>query len=82
MLTYQNIKQLVWVILSELKYNEGTVKKGVKWSIKFYWLNKKEQNIKVEAVSNTEDLYYGNRYSQQYNPRFRGNNRYNTSNKR
>ena len=42
---------------------------------------KKEQNTKVEPVSNTEDLYYGNRYSKWYNLRFRGNNSYNTNNK-
>ena len=32
-------------------------------------------------MSNTEDLYSGNRYSKPYNPRFRGNDRYNTNNK-
>ena len=42
---------------------------------------KGEENIKVEPVSNTEDLYYRNRHSKRYNPRFRGNNWYNTNNK-
>ena len=42
---------------------------------------KKEQNIKVEPVSNTEDLYYGNRYSKRYNPESKGNDHYSTNNK-
>ena len=29
------------------------------------WI-KEEQNIKVEPISNIEDLYYGNHYSKQY----------------
>ena len=42
---------------------------------------KEEQNTRFEPISNTEDLYYGNRYSKWYNPRFRGSNSYNTNNK-
>lgn len=42
---------------------------------------KEEKNAKVEPVSKSEDLYYGNRYLKRYNPKFRWNNRYSTNNK-
>ena len=45
------------------------------------WI-KEEQNIKVEPISNIEDLYYGNHYSKQYiKAKVRGNIRHNTNNK-
>ena len=75
--------QLVQATLRELKYN--TVKEQLKKVFSdpsnFTGSIKEKQNIKVELTSTTEDLYYGNHYSKQYSPRFRGNNRYNTNNK-
>ena len=76
-------KQLVWAKLSELEYNtmKELLKKVFSDRANFTGSIKEEQNIKVAPISNTEDLYYENRYSKQYNPRFRGNNRNNTNNK-
>ena len=74
-------KQLVRATLSELKYNtmKELLKKVFSDRTNFTGSINEEQNIKVAPISNTEDLYYGNRYSKQYNPRFRGNNRNNTN---
>ena len=75
-------KQLVQDTLSELKYNtiKEQLKKVFSGPSNFPWSIKGEQNIKIELISNTEDLYYKNCYSKRYNPRFRGN-RCNTNNK-
>ena len=58
-------KQLVWATLSELKYStmNEQLKKVFSDPSNFTGSIKEEQNVKVEAISNTEDLYYGNRYS-------------------
>ena len=76
-------KQLVRATLSELKYStmEEQLKKVFSDPSNFTGSIKEEQNIKVESVSNTDDLHYGYRYSKRYNPRYRGNNRCNTNNK-
>ena len=58
-------QKLVRTILSKLKYN--TMQEQLKMVFR-------------DRVSNTKDLYYGNCYSNWYNPGFRGNNRYNTNN--
>ena len=60
------MKKQLKMVLSDLSNFTGSIKE--------------EQNVKVESISNTEDLYYGN-HSKQYNPRFRGNNMYNVNNK-
>ena len=77
----EHYKQLVRATLSELKYNtmKELLKKVFGDLLNFTGSIKEEQNIKVEPISNTEDLYDGNRYSKRYNPRFRGNNRYNNN---
>ena len=58
-------KQLVWATLSELKYStmNEQLKKVFSDPSNFTGSIKEEQNVKVEAISNTEDLYHGNRYS-------------------
>ena len=58
-------KQLVQATLNELKYNtmKEQLKKVFSDPSNFTGSIKEEQNVKVEAISNTEDLYYGNRYS-------------------
>ena len=60
------MKKQLKMVLSDLSNFTGSIKE--------------EQNVKVESISNAEDLYYGNN-SKQYNPRFRGNNMYNVNNK-